>query len=135
MYSNYSQGIEGRGEGDGVLIPFPLLFKIIPHPQLLSSLNRLPFPFQFATLAKILSNPTSQVAVKSRIPPRNFSLFLIPHGILVKSRNPRDTLCKVSGYRTPRDLETSLILCSSMSFFTPLLCFFTFFHSFSWLHL
>ena len=46
VYGNYSQGIEGRGEGDGVLIPFPLLFKIIPHPQLLSSLNRLPFPFQ-----------------------------------------------------------------------------------------
>ena len=59
------------GSGSGILIPHSRSFsRNPPDPELLSSV----FFSNTTSRAKILANPSSPVAVKSRIPSRNFRI-------------------------------------------------------------
>ena len=70
--------------------PFRLIFAAITFIWVVT-ISRIPDrqATNPASRPKILANPASLVAVKSRIPSRYFSFSRNPHRILVKSRIPR----------------------------------------------
>jgi len=79
------------GSGMGVMISCSRFFytTIPPDPELLSSLCRILFPFpNTPSRAKILANPASRVAIKSRFPSRHFAFYRIPRCILAKPQIP-----------------------------------------------
>ena len=91
--------MQGLGRGSWRYIP--ACFHV-NHPQLLSSLTRVPFFPSTTSRSKISANPVARVVVNSRIPSRHSAFSRIPHCMSAKSRIPRMLDSSLSSVKTWR---------------------------------